>query len=190
MNLFVYQLLAQIPGGPQAPERLPHPDLPAPAQIVPGLSWWGYAGVALVIIALLGLLLSLIFGKKTAPAPEPKRPLVTALRAMKDLRNKADVIAPADVGHRVSEILRTYYLDRYGIPAPFKTTEELFPHATRNDEPLRRRMWRERFESLAELYDSLAYMPPAFSKNDALTLVENTISKLEEERLHENTLAV
>jgi hypothetical protein len=110
---------------------------------------------------------------------------------MKDLRNKADVLPPSDIGHAVSEILRVYYLDRYGIPAPFKTTEELFPHATRNDESLRRRNWRDRFESLAAIYDALSYMPGPLSKTDAIALVESAISKLEEERmLHEDSLAV
>jgi hypothetical protein len=56
-------------------------------------------------------------------------------------------------------------------------------------EPLRRRAWRERFESLAALYDSLSYAPLPVTKAEALALVETALVKLEEERLHENPLA-
>lgn len=183
------QLLAQAPA-PQGPEPLPHPDIPPPLHFEPGWSWAVWMGIGVATLALMGLLLSILLSRRETVRQPPKRPLQTALRAMKDLRNKIDVIAPAEVGHGVSEILRQYYLDRYGIPAPFKTTEELFPQATRNDEPLRRRHWRERFESLAALYDSLSYMPPPLSKPDAVGLVDSAISKLEEERLlHEDSVA-
>ena len=50
-------------------------------------------------------------------------------------------------------------------------------------------MWRERFESLAALYDSLSYAPMPATKEEALALVETAIMKLEEERLYENPLA-
>jgi hypothetical protein len=148
--------------------------------------------VLLVCAAALGvvlLILWLFLGKKAPPGLPVKRPLKEALHAMKALRAKADVLPPSEIGHEVSEVLRRYYLERYGIPAPFKTSEELFPAGSLETEPLRRRAWRERFESLAALYDSLSYAPLPVTKAEALALVETALVKLEEERLHENPLA-
>jgi len=180
-------LLAQMPQ--QAPPSLPHPEIPPPVEIGATLPWWAYLLGGIVIAGIVTLLMVLIFGRKGKEVVPAKRPLNDALRRMKDLRGRADVIEPGDVGHSVSAILRRYYLDRYGIPAPFKTTEELFPRGSLDHEPLRRRQWRERFESLAALYDSLSYAPLPATRAEALALVDTAINKLEEERLHEHTLA-
>ena len=78
-----------------------------------------------IICLLLGLLVAgilwLLFGRKAAGIAPTKRPVKEALRALKDLRNKADVMRPSEVGHQVSEILRRFYEARYGLPAPYRT---------------------------------------------------------------------
>jgi hypothetical protein len=182
LHLFLAQM-PQMQGQPQEPPKLPHPEIPPPLEIPASYPWWMYVLGGLVLAGLVTLVIVLIFGRKPKAATVTKRPLTDALRRMKDLRAKSDVLPPSEVGHGVSEILRRYYMDRYHIPAPFKTTEELFPRVSLNDEPLRRRVWRERFESLAALYDSLAYAPLPATRSEAIALVETAIHKLEEERL-------
>jgi hypothetical protein len=179
-------VIAQMPqmqGQPPEPPKLPHPEIPPPEELPVHYPWWAYLLGGLVLAGLVTLVIVLIFGRKEKPVTVTKRPLGDALRRMKDLRAKADVLPPSEVGHGVSEILRRYYMDRYHIPAPFKTTEELFPRVPIEEEPIRRRVWRQRFESLAALYDSLAYAPLPATRSEAIALVETAIIKLEEERL-------
>ena len=182
-------LLAQMPMQQGGPPPLPHPDILPPVPV--GLSWplWLVLLASAAGLGVVLLILWLFMAKKAPQGLPVKRPLKEALHAMKALRAKAEVLSPSEVGHLVSELLRRYYLERYGIPAPFKTSEELFPAGSLEQEPLRRRAWRERFESLAALYDSLSYAPLPATKTEALALVETAIVKLEEERLHENPLA-
>ncbi|MDB6120870.1 MAG: hypothetical protein JWO08_4651, partial [Verrucomicrobiaceae bacterium] len=118
-----------------------------------------------------------------------RRPIKDALRALKDLRGKADVLSPSETGHQVSEIMRRFYEARYGIPAPFRTSQELFPRVDISQEPMRRRAWRERYEPLAAVYDALSYAPVPATMSDAILLIDNAMQKLEEERLNENALA-
>lgn len=185
LSTFVF--LAQMPQ--QGPPPLPHPDILPPVPVE--LSWplWLVLLIGAAAFGVLWLVVWLWTAKKPAQGVPLKRPLKEALKSLKMLRDKASSMAPSEVGHTVSEVLRRYYLERYGIPAPFKTTEELFPACSAEQEPPRRRMWRERFESLAALYDSLSYAPMPATKEEALALVETAIMKLEEERLHENPLA-
>jgi len=184
-----FPLLAQMPMQQGGPPPLPHPDILPPVPVE--LSWplWLVLVACAAVLGVLLLILWLFLGKKAPQGLPVKRPLKEALYAMKALRAKADVLPPSQIGHEVSEVLRRYYLERYGIPAPFKTSEELFPAGSLETEPLRRRAWRERFESLAALYDSLSYAPLPATKAEALALVETALVKLEEERLHENPLA-
>ena len=173
--------MAQMPG--MEPPPLPHPEIPPPVSIVSPLPWWVLLIAGLVLLGLVALILYLILGRKAKAVIVAKRPLQDAVRRMKDLQGKADVLSPSDVGHGVSEILRRYYMERYNIAAPFKTTQELFPQQADADKNFRRRAWRERFEPLAALYDSLAYAPLPATRSEAVALVETAITKLEEERL-------
>lgn len=182
-------VLAQLPSQAlEQPESLPHTEIPPPVELGSHYPWWVYLAGGVLLASLVVLVIWLVAGGKKQVAIPVKRPLQSALRALKALRAKADELQPADMGHSVSEILRQYYMDRYGIPAPFRTTQELFPPVRLEDEPLRRRHWRERFESLASLYDSLSYAPLPATKGEAVDLVDTAINKLEEERLNENSV--
>lgn len=188
-------LLAQAPPMPQGQgmmqeaEPLPHPEIPPPAEISAHYPWWIYLAGGLVLAGIVVLIVWLLVGGSKLQALPVKRPLQTALRLLKALRARAEEMAPAAIGHEVSEILRQYYQDRYQIPAPFRTSEELFSAVRLEDEPLRRRHWRERFESLAALYDALSYAPLPVTRSEAIALVETAINKLEDERLNEHAVA-
>ena len=181
----------QMPDGvqPQGPPPLPHPEIPPPPPLTEHVSAW----LVIVVLVLIGLVFSgivmLLFGRKKPGPAVARRPVKDALRALKELRNQADVMSPAQVGHQVSETLRRFYEARYGIPALVRTSQELFPKVDLKQEPLRRRVWRERYEPLAAIYDALSYAPAPATKAEAVRLIDEAIAKLEEERMNEDSLA-
>ena len=181
----------QMPGGmqPQGPPPLPHPEIAPPPELPAHVSAFAVIAILVVVGLLVSGVILLLFGRKGTVGVATKRPVRDALRALKDLRNKVDVLSASEVGHQVSEILRRFYEARYGIPAPFRTTQELFPKVEPTQEPMRRRMWRERYEPLAAIYDQLSYAPVPGTTVEAARLVDDAIHKLEDERLNEDPRA-
>ncbi len=181
----------QQPDGmqPPGPPPLPHPEIAPPLPLPEHVSVWLVLGVLAVVGLMVTGLILLLFGRKGPPPLPSRRPIKEAMQALKNLRSKADALDPSEVGHQVSEIMRRFYEARYGIPAPFRTSQELFPRVDISQEPLRRRLWRERYEPLATVYDALSYAPAPATLNKAILLIDNAMDKLEEERLNENTLA-
>jgi hypothetical protein len=161
---------------------LPFQEIDAPPQLEAKLPWW-LVGIALLLLALLlSWVFRLMFAKPKVQGPQtPKRPLQTALRKLRDLRSEAHNLPPAESGRRVSEALREYYLHRYGVPAPYRTSEELFPLGQDEHESIRRRHWREQFEPLAARYDAMAYAPQEFNSAHGMDLIETAIKTLEDE---------
>jgi hypothetical protein len=179
-------ILAQIPGGPpgaqnQGPPPLPFPDIEPPLPVQASLEWWWIALATLLVLLLCLWLWRMLTAPKLAQALAPRRPLQSALRKLREVRAKVDSTPPATTGHEVSEVLREYYLHRYSVPAPFRTTQELFPTGWDEPETSRRKKWRERFAPLAPEYDRLAYAPVPATTEDARQLVESAIVTLEAE---------
>lgn len=179
-------LLAQLaaptgqPGAPE-PVPLPHPEIAPPVELPGGLPLWVVITSAILIAGLVILVLWLLFREK-APAPvAPRQPLKSALKALRDLRARGEELEPPEIGHRVSEILRVYFMSRYDVPALFQTTPELFPK-WRDAETSDRRAWRERFAPLSGIYDEMAFAPQPATHAQAQSLIETAISKLEDER--------
>lgn len=179
-------LLAQLaapsgqPGAPE-PVPLPHPEIAPPVELPGGLPLWVVITAALLIAGLVMLVLWLLFRDKAAAPAPPRQPLKTALKALRDLRARGEELKPSEIGHRVSEILRVYFMSRYDVPALFQTTPELFPK-WRDAESSDRRAWRERFAPLSGIYDEMAFAPQPATHAQAQSLIETAISKLEEER--------
>jgi hypothetical protein len=180
MTWFTWLAQAQAPGkGPPPPlQPLPHPQLPEPVLVTPGLPWWIYAGAGVGILMLMGLVLWLLLRPQKARPLAPKQPWQTALNALRQLRDNASHIAPGEMGAKVSEVLRRYFLDRYNIPAPFRTTQEIFHR--QELPPASQRL--NRYAPLADLWDQLAFAPVPASTAEAGALVERAIAYLEEDR--------
>ena len=181
----------QMPDGgmPQGPPPLPHPEIVQPLVVPEPVSVWLMVGMLLLLALAVSGLVFLLFGRKPGASSAIKRPVKDAMRALKDLRSRADAIGPAEVGHQVSEILRRFHEVRYGIPATCRTSQELFPKVDMSGEPLRRRAWRERYEPLAAVYDALSYAPVPATTVEAVKLIDASLEKLGEERLNEDALA-
>lgn len=168
---------AQQPPAAPPPQPLPHPALPEPGLVTLGPPWWVYAGAGLVFCALLWLVLWLMFRpKKAAPVAGPK-PWKRAMESMRAIRNHADIQPTSDTAHQVSETLRRYFMDRYKIPAPFRTRRELFEGAS----PAASQKL-QRYAPLADLWDQLSFAPIPANGAEAMALVDKAIAHLEEDK--------
>lgn len=168
-------LLAQAPA-PPPPQPLPHPDLPEVFLPPVPEPTWIYAVALLALVGLLALVLWLLLRPRQAGLPEPKRPWKKAMRALKELSSKARGLPPGEVSTQVSEILRRYFLDRYQVPAPFRTTQELFD--TPNAQSVPR---LQKYASLATLWDELSFAPAPVSEDETMELLAKAITALEED---------
>lgn len=182
MNTLVYTWLAQF----QGPGPLPHPDLPPPDSVELPAPWW----IPWAAILLLGLLIALIIWLLVRPKPEPpapqRQPWSSACRALNDLRSRIQTIPPQDMSHRISQVLRRYLQERYSVPAPARTTREIFDGTQERvpGMPIRRDqgLWRERFEPVARLCDSISFMPALRTEEESLLLIDQALARLQEEK--------
>ncbi|MCB1224474.1 MAG: DUF4381 family protein [Verrucomicrobiales bacterium] len=179
---------AQAQGDGPPPQPLPHPELPAPPlppEHTPLWLWIVGGGIAGILLALV---LVGLFRRPAAKAAPPLHPRRDALAALAALRQRMQGLAPDAIAAEVSAILRRYWLARYGVPAPFRTRDELFekdppvalsvvpdPSGTGlfvpkaaiapPTEPLRP------FEPLAEVWDHLAFAPEPADAAEAEKLI-------------------
>jgi hypothetical protein len=161
---------------------LPNPDIPPPPEIVTGMSMWLIVTLALVGILLTVLVGLLLFKPKALATIVAEKPLRKALKTLNSLRNRAEGMPASVIAAEVSATLRGYYLGRYDIPAPYRTTEELFPEGV-EEQGQKRKQWRARFDGLGQVYDRLEFSADTVSQQEAISLLDQSISKLEEERL-------
>jgi hypothetical protein len=172
------RLLFALQGGP-----LPNPEIPSPPVIETGLSGWLI--FTLIVAGILATVLVglLIFKPKALSIMTAERPLRKALKTLNSLRNRAEGLPVSHIAAEVSGTLRGYYMGRYEIPAPYRTTEELFPMGV-EEHGMKRRQWRARFDGLAEIYDRLEFSNRDVTHTEALALLDSAINKLEDERLN------
>lgn len=186
-------LLAQLGGAQPNLQPLPHPQLPPPLlppQQVP-LSLWIVGALALlVLIAVVWRLPTWLRGK---PKPlQMAKPLDEAKASLERLLEQAGQLPAAQTAAAVSMVLRRYLEQRYAVPASCRTTQELFESEARLSPAARAggagvvapkaglSSW-QRFESLAQLWDRLAYAPEAGARENALELVRLTLDALDQE---------
>lgn len=173
-------LFAQARPPEPPPQPLPHPELP-PVQLpeLPPLSNpWLVAGAGLLIVLLVALVLWLLLRPRAAAAKPPRKPWQEALRALQALKQRSPQQPPAETGRQVSEVLRRYFLERYQIPAPFRTTREIFREGALPAGAAR----LQRYAPLAELWDQLAFAPLPATPAEAAALVEKALACLEEDQ--------
>jgi hypothetical protein len=168
---------AQQPQGPPL-QPLPHPELPDPSLVLPGPDLWVYILSGLLVLALTALIVWLLFRPvKVLLPPEPK-PWTSAMNHLREILTQVSFKTPSQTAADVSETLRQYFLQRYKIPAPFRTSQELFQRQGIPATSLR----LQKYESLADLWDQLAFAPSPSNHEEAANLVKQAIAYLEEER--------
>lgn len=160
---------------------LPFPEIDTPSLPEPGMSWWLLLGGALVMALLVGLLVAiLVRGRVARPPTPPPHPLRRAIQRLEVLQGHLDTLSPAEVGHEVSVVLREYQQDRYRVPAPYLTTEELYEGGALDA----REEVRGRFNPLAQVYDRLAFGRVPATKAEGSSLISDAITALQEERVY------
>jgi len=168
---------AQQPQGPPL-QPLPHPELPDPSLVLPGPDLWVYIASGLLVLALTGLIVWLLFRPVKAITPPELKPWSSAMNHLRDILTQVSFKTPSQTAADVSETLRQYFLQRYKIPAPFRTSQELFQRHEIPPTSLR----LQKYESLADIWDQLAFAPLPSSHEEAANLVKQAITYLEEER--------
>ncbi|MCA1964763.1 MAG: DUF4381 family protein [Prosthecobacter sp.] len=171
-------MLAQQARQGPPPQPLPHPELPEPVLVVPGPEWWVYAAAALLVLILLALVVWLLLRPARAMPPPMKKPYLAAMNRLREILAASGQQPPAKTAAEVSETLRLYFLDRYKIPAPFRTTHELFDGSSLPATSHR----LQRYAPLASLWDQLAFAPVPADAREATDLVQKAIRYLEEDR--------
>lgn len=182
-SLSAFALLAQFPG----PTPLPHPDLPPPDYVAMPPPWWLYWSGALLLILLIALIVWLLVRPKQPPEVPLRQPWSSAFRALNDLRARVESIPPQEMSHRVSLVLRRYLQERYAVPAPARTTYEIFDGVTVErmpgmPVPRAKGLWRERFEPVAHLCDEISFMPAPRSGEESVSLIDQAIARMQEEK--------
>jgi len=178
MTLFSHMLLAQQAQQGPPLQPLPHPELPDPTLVKLGPEWWVYAASGGLVVILLALVFWLLLRPaKARPAPA-KKPFPAAMNRLRDILAQSSQQPPAKTAADVSEALRIYFLDRYKIPAPFRTTHELFEEGGIPSTSQR----LKKYAPLAELWDQLAFAPVPADHAAATALVQKAIAHLEEDR--------
>jgi hypothetical protein len=170
-------LRGQIPGG-QDLVPLPHPDI-APPVIPPEPVSWGLAIAGIVTaLVLMAVVLWLLFRRRPEAYAESVSPLKRALSELEELQQALDSLTADELAHRVSVILRKYLQARYGVPAPYRTTQELYG----NSAIQAREGLRDRFGPVAEFYDRLEFAPQPATRADSMQLIEDAVRALRDEK--------
>ncbi|WP_395731877.1 DUF4381 family protein [Prosthecobacter sp.] len=179
---FLHILLAQF----QGPGPLPHPELPPPDSVQLPPPWWIPWAIALLLCLLIALIVWLLVRPKETPSAPLRQPWSSAFRALNELRARTQSIPPQDVSHRISQILRRYLQERYSVPAPARTTRELFEGKTDRQPgmpvPRSQGMWRERFEPVAHLCDEISFMPAPRTEEESTMLIDQALERMQEEK--------
>ena len=101
-----------------------------------------------------------------------------ALGRLDALKLELDRLTLDELAHRVSVILRDYLQARYGVPAPYRTTQELY-----GDSAIQAREGlRERFGPVADFYDRLEFAPQPATRADGEKLIEDAVRALGDEK--------
>ncbi len=102
-----------------APTPVPIHDIVGPLPFFSGSPW--VIALALILVALIGVLLWWFLGRKKI---KPLTPREAALAALKKLREKITEGNDHDFGVGVSDVLRRFLGEAFGLAAPRQTTEE------------------------------------------------------------------
>jgi|GEM_PF-4176253 len=174
--LTVQQAAAQDLMMPGEEEKYPYPEtineLPLIREPLP---WWAWGLIGLTAAGALALLLWLIFRRRPArPArlPDPKK---MALHKLQSLRDEVEKIGAPEAAHQVSLIIREYQQGVYQVPAPYRTSEELYQTGPRQTHEHA----RQRFGKIADFLDKLAFAPQPSSTFEVKKLIEEAIITVE-----------
>ena len=91
---------------------------------------WLVFVIAFVVLSLLGLLVWWLARRRKPEAP-PKAPREIALEQLEQSRAEIERVSPYEFSIRVSDILRRYVTQQYGVPATRQTSIEFLTAAAK-----------------------------------------------------------
>jgi len=99
-------------------------DIAPPVDVFP-YPLWLVVTVAVAAALLIALIAWLVFQRLSKkPAAPPPTPYEIALAALRRAREQLDTLDPHAFGILVSDILRDYLLQKFGLPATRQTSDE------------------------------------------------------------------
>lgn len=172
------QQAAEPAGDPPRPPPLPHPELPDIPAVPESTPWVLLVSAGLLIAALAGLIIWLLFFLPKLPPPTPlPEARRKALGRLRKLRAEAETLPPPEVSSHVSQILRTYLFDRFGLPGPTRTTQEIFEPGSKAAASV-----SPEFVSVVQWCDEISFMPKPTTVEQSLSLIDAAITRLEQDR--------
>lgn len=141
------------------------------------MSWWL---ILLLVAGGLGVLciLTALLLREAPPKGVLKiPPLRIAFEELQKLRSRLDAFTPSEAAHQVSLILRSYQLDRYAVPAPYRTSEELYQEGRLQT----RKELQERFTPLSVIHDRIAFAAQPSNRSEVEDLIDASIEALKTE---------
>src|SRR6059036_1953283 len=92
---------------------------------------WAIFVATFVGLSLLGLVVWLLARRRKPPEP-PKLPREIALQELEQISHEMERIDPYEFSIKVSDILRRYVTDQYGLPVTRQTSVEFLERLARN----------------------------------------------------------
>ena len=92
---------------------------------------WIVFAIAFGVITLIGLFVWWIMRRSKKPSP-PKLPRQRALESLDSIGQLVDRLNPYEFSIRVSDILRSYVTEQYGVPVTRQTSVEFLERLARN----------------------------------------------------------
>lgn len=112
-----------------APTPLPLPEIAPPVEI-PLLEAWQQLLIAAAALVLLGLLAWLVIRAwRRKPVEVPPTAREIALRQLQEARGRVGTTEPREFSILVSDILRSYLMGQFRLPATRQTSQEFISSA-------------------------------------------------------------
>ena len=105
-------------------------------EIVPPIDYsltprWIVFAISFVVLSLIGAVIWWII-RRPKPAPPPKLPRQRALEALDLMGDEVERINPYEFSIRLSDILRRFVTEQYGLPLTRQTSVEFLEQLARN----------------------------------------------------------
>lgn len=95
--------------------------------------WWVVFAISFLVLSILGTAIWW-FLQRPKPQTPPKLPRQRALEALEAMEEQIEQVNPYEFSIRVSNILRTYVTEQFGLPLTRQTSVEFLERLARNQQ--------------------------------------------------------
>ena len=97
------------------------------------IPWWVVFAISFVVLSILGSLIWWLIRRPQPKAP-PKLPRQRALEALEAMGEEVERVNPYEFSIRLSNILRGFVTEQYGLPLTRQTSVEFLEQLARNQQ--------------------------------------------------------